>query len=214
MGRGIRRGVMGGTFDPVHEGHLAMARKAREVLGLDRVELMPCFDPPHKSLGHITPASDRLAMVALACAGDPHLIPSSREIRRRGTSYTVETLREMRSQLPGDELFFLMGADSLEELGTWVEPEEIVRLARLVIFNRPGHALDSPPSFLEGRVVRPGEGKGEAGEAWILEMPPAPVSSTAIRRAAAGGGTLTGLVPPAVAEYIEKCGLYREPRSR
>jgi nicotinate-nucleotide adenylyltransferase len=214
MDRGIRRGVMGGTFDPVHEGHLAMARRAREALGLDRVELMPCFDPPHKSLGEITPAADRLAMVALACGGDPGLVASSREIRRRGTSYTVETLREMRGEHPADELFFLMGADSLEELGTWVEPEEIVRLARVIVLNRPGHALDTPPPFLEGKVVRPGEGDGEPGEAWILEMPPAPVSSTAVRRAAAAGEALTGLVPPAVAEYIEKCGLYREPRSR
>jgi len=205
---------MGGTFDPVHEGHVAMALRAREALVLDRVELMPCFAPPHKSLGEITPAADRLAMVALACAGDPGLAPSSREIRRRGVSYTVETLRELRAEAPGDELFFLMGADSLEELGTWVEPEEILRLARVLIFNRPGHGIDTPPPFLEGRIVPPGEGSGDPGEAWILEMPPAPVSSTAIRRAAAQGDALTGLVPPAVAEYIEKCGLYREPGSR
>jgi nicotinate-nucleotide adenylyltransferase len=210
----MRRGIMGGTFDPVHEGHLAMARSAREGLGLDRVELMPCFDPPHKSLGEITPAADRLAMVALACAGDPGLVPSSREIRRRGVSYTVETLRELREEAPGDELFFLMGADSLEELGTWVEPEEILRLARVLIFNRPGHGIGHPPPFLEGRIVPPGEGSGEPGEAWVLEMPPAPVSSTAIRRAAMREESLAGLVPSPVAEYIEKCGLYREPRSR
>jgi nicotinate-nucleotide adenylyltransferase len=205
---------MGGTFDPVHAGHLAMARSAQDLLSLDRVELMPCFDPPHKSLGEITPAADRLAMVALACAGETGLVPSSREIRRRGVSYTVETLRELRAEAPDDELFFLMGADSLEELGTWIEPEEILRLARVLIFNRPGHGVESPPSFLEGRLVRPGEGSGEPGEAWILEMPPAPVSSTAIRRRVAEGGTLTGLVPSAVAEYIDKCGLYRELRSR
>jgi nicotinate-nucleotide adenylyltransferase len=210
----MRRGIIGGTFDPVHRGHLQIARTCLAALELDRVELVPCFLPPHKSRPGLTPAPLRLAMVALACAGDPRLVPSAREILRGGRSFTVDTLREMRAEAPGDELFFLMGADSLEELDTWIQPEEITRLARVVALNRPGHDLGRAPGFLRGRVVPAGRDAGAPGEVWTLEMPPLAVSSTEVRETVARGEAPSELVPAEVAEYIEKCGLYRGTGSR
>lgn len=210
----MRRGIIGGTFDPVHQGHLQIARTCREALELDRVELVPCFLPPHKGRPDLTPAPLRLAMVALACAGDPHLVPAAREILRGGRSFTVDTLREMREESPGDALFFLMGADSLEELGTWVQPEEISQLARVVALNRPGHDLGRAPGFLRDRIVPAGQGSGAPGEVWTLEMPPVPISSTEVRETLARGGSPSELVPARVAEYIDKCGLYRGTGSR
>jgi nicotinate-nucleotide adenylyltransferase len=203
---------MGGTFDPVHVGHVDVALRAREALDLDLVELVPCHLPPHKGREDLTGAAHRLRMAELACKDSVGLEASAREIERGGVSYTVVTLRELRSEAPADEVFFLMGADSLAELDTWLEPGEIVRLARVVVLNRPGHPLRVPDA-LEAPVVAAAEGTGAPGEIWTLEMPPADVSSTEIRRLAATGGSLAGLVPAAVAQYIEESGLYRE-RSR
>ncbi|MDZ7372538.1 MAG: nicotinate-nucleotide adenylyltransferase [candidate division KSB1 bacterium] len=194
----MKLGLYGGTFDPIHLGHLITAEFAREALGLQKVLFVVAAQPPHKQSTVATPAHHRLEMVRRALSSNPHFEASDLEIRRGGISYTVETLEFVRRRwnLQRDELFFLMGQDSLADLRNWREPERILSLATVVVFRRSHTPLhDVPPSYLA--AVR------------ILETPLIEISATDIRNRVRQGRSIRYLVPDAVAEYIERHGLYR-----
>lgn len=204
----MRLGLFGGTFDPPHDGHLAVARAARDQLGLDRVELIPTRVPPHRHAPSAS-APDRFAMVALAVLDEPRLVPSPREIVRDGVSYTVETLERLATQRPEVEPFLVLGLDSYLDLPNWKQPARITELAHLVIAPRPGARLalreeDRP------RLAAPGAHTSAGGprRVFVLEMEEVPLSATALREALARGETpIRGLCGP-VLRYVRKRGLY------
>ena len=200
----MKIGILGGSFDPIHLGHLAIAEAAREKHGLDRVLLVPAGRPPHKS-GDLAPAADRLAMVRLAVEGRPGLEASDIEIQRPGPSYTVDTLEHMGRILPGAELYFIIGADSLHEFFGWRNARRILELARIVTVTRPGWPADFDPASFPGvpeETIR-------RMEADRVEIHGVPAESTRIRAAVRGGEPIDRDVPASVAEYIRRRGLYR-----
>ncbi len=207
-----RVGLFGGTFDPPHAGHLAVACAARDALDLDVVELVPSSVPPHRRAPGATPA-ERLEMVRLACAGEPRLVASDREIRRDGTSYTVDTLRELAHDHPGAELFLVLGADSYDELPTWRESAEIVRLAHLAVLPRPGaHGVLRLRPDDAARLRAPGDPRPAEGTAvFAVPMPLVPLAARDLRaRLARGEDPGAGLAAP-VFGYIRERGLYGWP---
>ena len=194
----MRIGIYGGTFDPIHVGHLITAEYARELLALDQLHFVVAAVPPHKTGLPITPAEDRFEMVRRAVASNPHFLPSDVEIRRGGRSFTVDTLRELRQSLgvTREELVFLMGQDSLADFATWRQPERILELATVVAFRRPNVPLDGVPEVFLQRIR-------------LLETPLIEISATEIRRRVREGRSIRYLVPDEVAEYIRQRGLYR-----
>jgi len=199
-----RLGLFGGTFDPPHLGHLALAEWARDALRLDRVVFMPAGDPPHKRGRALSPVSARVAMTRLAIRGHRGFEVSRLEADRRGPSFTVETLRALRDQQPGVRWFLLMGEDSLADLATWHEPAAIVRLATPVVAARPGARARRAARAFGRRVV------------W-LDNPGLEVSSSVVRARARLGRSIRFLVPDAVANYVARTGIYRgaaSPRRR
>ena len=188
----MRRGVYGGTFDPPHLGHLVAASEACEALALDRVLWVPSAVHPLKGGAVRTPPGLRLEMVKAAIADDPRFAADDLELRREGPSYTADTLRELRAREPGAELFFITGADILRELPRWREPEQVLRLATLVVVSRAGEAL-------------PESGGVPARAVPITRVD---VSSTEVRRRAAAGRSIRYLVPGAVRAIIERERLY------
>ena len=195
-----RIGVFGGTFDPPHVGHLALAEWAREALDLDRVLFVPAARPPHKRGKRMSPAGDRLAMTRLAVRGNRAFAVSAIEVRRTGPSYTVDTLRALARAHPGAAFWLLMGEDSLREFHTWHAPEAILELARLAVAARPGvRASRGPARFPRGRVV------------W-LRNPELPISSSEIRRRARAGRSVRYWVPDAVARYLAAHRIYARTR--
>ena len=187
----MRLGLFGGSFDPVHNGHLALAACCAEQALLDEVWFVPSAVQPFKQQGPVAGDADRCAMLRLAIADRPGLVLSTLEIDRGGVSYTVDTLREIHRQRPDDDLFFLMGADTLRDLPGWREPEEVARLATPLVVQRPGE----PEALTEVTHLR-------------VDMPPTDVSSSAIRERLARGEGVEGLVPAEVAAYIAEHGLY------
>ena len=193
---GVRVGVLGGTFDPVHNGHLALAAAAREELALDEVLFVPAGLPWRKASREISSDEDRLAMLRLALADEPAYRISMLELERDGPSYTGDTLEALHAERPDDELLFLMGEDALTDLPNWVRPERIVDLAKLAVARRAdgGHGASGGE-----RVV------------W-LKMPLVPVSATDVRERVRRGESIDGMVPLPVAKYIRERGLYRGDR--
>jgi nicotinate-nucleotide adenylyltransferase len=199
----MKIGILGGSFDPVHLGHIAIAEAARDAHGLDRVLLVPAGRPPHKS-GELAPAADRLAMVRLAIEGRAGLEASDIEIRRPGPSYTVDTLEELKRAHPDAALFFIIGADSLHEFFGWRNTRRILELARIVTVTRPGWQADFDPASFPGA---PAETIRRI-EADRVEIPGVPAESTRIREAVRRGEPIDREVPAPVAEYIRRQGLY------
>jgi len=201
----MRLGIYGGSFDPVHYGHLLLAECCLETLCLDEVWLIPAAVPPHKQTRERAPGKARLEMLELALSGHEQLRASPLEIERGGVSYTVETLAAIRQQHPVASLFLLMGADSLHELPTWREPARICELAIPAVVRRGG----SPqPDFT---VLAPLVSPARLAEirAAQVEMPLIELSSTALRQRAANGHSLRFRTPRAVEKYIETHALYR-----
>lgn len=195
-------GILGGTFDPPHNGHLLIAHAARRALGLTRIVFIPAKQPPHKLHETVSPLADRLAMLELALQAHPEFVISLVEVERAGPSYTVDTLRELRRAVPPPaEIFFIMGMDSLENLPTWREPQAIVQLCKLAVLKRPGYAVDW--DALEAKAP------GVRDRVVLIAAPETDVSASQIRERAAAGGSLEGLVPPAVAAYIRAQHLYQ-----
>ena len=201
-----RVGILGGTFNPPHIGHLVCAEDARDQLGLDEVLLMPVHRPPHKeAVGDPGPAA-RLLLCELAVAGEARLRASSLEVDRGGPSYTVDTLRVLHDRSPEDELTFIVGADMAQSLGTWREPAEVLRLACLAVAGRDGVAA----ADVEQALAPFHDGSRLA----FFEMPRIDVSSSMLRRWIAAGRSVRHLVPEAVAAAIDEHGWYRDTAPR
>jgi nicotinate-nucleotide adenylyltransferase len=195
----VKLGIMGGTFDPIHLGHVAMAEAAAECVGLDRVLLIPAGVPPHRAAATAS-ASDRLAMVRLAASGHPRLEVSDIELRRAGPSYTVDTLRALARERPGSELHLLLGWDAARDIGAWHAPEEVLRLARPVVVSRPGYPVPTERDLAAAGI--------EPTWAILCDVPTPEVESTDVRRLVEQGASLAGLVEPAVEAYLRRHRLY------
>jgi nicotinate-nucleotide adenylyltransferase len=198
----VRLGVLGGTFDPPHVGHLILAEEARTRLQLEKVLFAPAGDPWRKAGQEVTPVEHRLAMVRLLLASDPDFEVSTLEVEREGPSYTVDTLEALHQQYgPGLELYLILGEDALHDLPNWKEPARIISLAWLAVAPRPAErgwamaGLEAAVPGLSERIV-------------ALPMPIIDISSTALRERARAGLSLRHLVPLAVEEYIRRHGLY------
>lgn len=199
----MKLGILGGTFDPIHHGHLAAAAAAEAALGLDRIVLVPSRVPPHRSLPDGSTAEQRLAMVTLAVAGRPGWSVSRLELDRDGPSYTFDTLAALGRG--GDELFFILGADAFADIATWSRYPAVLDLSHFVVVSRPGITLDS----LRERVPSAFNRDASAGtRVMIVESSTPDISSTEIRHRARTGASLRGLVPDAVADYISTHHLY------
>lgn len=200
----MKIGILGGTFDPVHLAHLLLAETCREECGLDQVRLLPASNPPHKQGETISPAKQRIAMLEFAVAGFPEFVVDRREIKREGLSYTWQTLTEFRDEFPDDELFFLMGSDSLRDLMTWKNPETIAELATLVAVNRGPISEEQMNAYLEPlpEVIRKA--------IRFVQMPAVDISASEIRDRARAGRSLRFLTPRPIERYIVEQGLYRE----
>ena len=199
-------GILGGTFNPPHVGHLVMVQEALDQLTLDRVWLMPVAQPPHKEALDDPGADVRLELCRVATAGDPHLEVCDLEVRRGGASYTVDTLRALHDRVPEHALTFIVGGDMAYSLPTWREPEAVLGLARLAVAERDGLRREDIARRLEplhsgDRVV-------------FFEMPRIDLSSSAVRRRIATGRSIRYLVPDPVAGAIEDRRLYRQAAGR
>lgn len=197
-------GIMGGTFDPIHVGHLAIGEEAREALGLERVLFIPAGVPPHKPSAGVTPAEQRVEMVARAIADNPAFELSTIELERSGPSYTVDTVEELARTRPGVELVVILSAETFAELTGWHEPDRLFDAARIAVVPREGYPAPDP-AWLDRAFP------GRASRVAYLEGPRLGLSSTAIRSRVAAGRSIRYLVPDTVATYIDDHGLYRTP---
>lgn len=198
-------GVFGGTFDPIHFAHLAVAEAARDELGLRRVLFIPAAEPPHKPGRPITPVEHRLAMVEAAVADNPGFEVSRIEIERGGPSYTVDTLAALRERAPDDQLALILSAESFADLPTWHQPERILELAAVIVAPRDGYlAVDT--EFVGRNVPL------ASARAVYLDGPRIRMSASEIRDRAAAGRSVRYLVPDAVAAYIGDHALYQDQR--
>lgn len=191
----MKIGIFGGTFDPPHIGHQIVGWHVLQEVGLDQLLFVPCATPPHKQDRQVSEGGHRLAMLRLLTQDNPSLGVSDAEIQRGGISFTVETLREFKRLQPADQLYFLLGMDNLLEFATWKQPEEIVRLATLVVMTRPGFPMKRSHGF-------------PAGERIVCEVPAIGVSASMIRERVRQGKSIRYLVPAEVEEYIQREGLY------
>ena len=204
-------GILGGTFDPIHLGHLALARAARSSLGLDEILFVPAALPPHKLGRPISPATDRLAMVELAVEGEPATAVSTIELDRPGPSYTIDTVRELldraeRADQPVD-VTVILSAESFADLPEWHSADRLVELATIAVAPRPGHPLPEP-------TARADRLPGLVGRLAVIHGTLPDISASKIRARVAAGRPIDHLVPPRVAAYIEEHHLYREPSMR
>lgn len=202
----MRAGVFGGTFDPIHLGHLAAARSIRTTLKLDKVIFMPAGQPWMKAGTVVSPVKDRVEMVRLAVARHKTFEISTAEADRPGPSYAVDTMETLRVRLGSrSDLFFLLGSDALMDIAKWKKPERLIQLCRLVAFARPGCRLPGTEA-LEAAVP------GISGRVIFVQVPQLDIGATDIRRRAAEGQSLQRLVPRAVERYILEHGLYGAAR--
>ncbi len=202
----MRIGIFGGSFDPVHYGHLLLAEMCREQCELDEVRLVPAAIPPHKQGKGRAADEHRLEMLNLAVGGHQSIVAWDVELQRGGVSYTIDTLRTLRAEQPEDELFFLMGADSLFDLPSWREPREICEIASIVVVNRPGSA-DVDFSVLDDII--PAERQAVL-QRLVVNMPQMGISSTEIRDRIATGRSIRFQTPRAVEQFIEAASLYTD----
>jgi nicotinate-nucleotide adenylyltransferase len=192
-------GVMGGTFDPIHHGHLVAASEVADRFGLDEVVFVPTGQPWQKSEREVSAAEDRYLMTVVATASNPRFTVSRVDIDRGGATYTTDTLTDLHRQRPGSELYFITGADALAQILSWQKLDELFDLAHFVGVTRPGYELDDH-HLPDGSVT-------------LVEVPAMAISSTDCRRRVADGRPVWYLVPDGVVQYISKRGLYQEPSS-
>jgi nicotinate-nucleotide adenylyltransferase len=192
---GLRIGIMGGTFDPVHHGHLVAASEVQVRFGLDEVIFVPTCRPWQKTDRKVSAAEDRYLMTVIATASNPRFSVSRADIERGGTTYTVDTLHDLHDAYPDADLFFITGADALEQILSWRQAEELFSLAHFVGVTRPGYRLDD--THLPN------------GSVSLIDVPAMAISSTACRERVASGLPVWYLVPDGVVQYISKRDLYR-----
>lgn len=189
----MRIGILGGTFNPIHLGHLILAEQAHDRLSLDKVIFIPTYLPPHKSGKGVLSAEHRLNMVKLATKGNPHFEVSDVEIQREGKSYSIDTLKHIKEKYPESKIYFLIGQDIVSDLKTWKDIDEVLKLAVFVVFNRKGYPQ------VESEVP-----------CRSLEMPVIDVSSTFLRKNIRSGHSVKYLLPDAVEKYLEKEKLFKD----
>lgn len=207
-------GILGGTFDPVHRGHLQLAQDAMRALGLDALRCIPAGQPPHREQP-VAPPADRLAMAQLAMRAAPGCAVDDAEISQSGPSWTIRTLERLRTELPDSALVLIVGADAFLGLSSWHRWEELLHFAHIAVANRPGHSLDEqamPPALAtiwrQHQADEGGLREEVAGRVVSFTITPCPVSATAIRQALRQGRPISDQVPPAVEDYIHQHHLY------
>jgi nicotinate-nucleotide adenylyltransferase len=188
----MKIGILGGTFNPIHIGHLILAEEAREKLHLNRVVFVPAYLPPHKDSEDIALARHRLAMVRLAIRGNKHFSASDTEIRRDGRSYTIDTIRDFKRSFPKDDFYFLIGSDLLKYLAEWKDLKDILRIVKFIVATRPGYPLEGIPSYIKTMAIRAVD-----------------ISAFEVRECVREHKSFRYLVPEAVYQYIIKKGLYK-----
>jgi len=187
----MKIGILGGTFDPIHNGHLELAKAAVTSLGLDKLLLMPCYSPPHKTRKDIASAQDRLEMVKLAIKGSSDYEASDFEIKHRAVTFSIDTLKCFKKDHPKDDIFFVIGSDSYRDLTNWKNYSELPKLAKIAVAQRPTHEARS----LDKAVL-------------AIDMSSSEISSSEIRHRIRRGEDISGLVPKDVGEYVKKRNLY------
>lgn len=191
-----RLGILGGTFDPIHSGHLILAEQLKEELKLQKVIFIPSANPPHKENYFVSSAKDRLKMVKIAIRDNPDFLISDIELKREGKSYTIDTLTQLKKLYKDYGLFFLLGSDAIDELPTWKEPDKIFQKVKVVVALRPGfNRIDPENRFVRRSLVVPINGLN--------------ISSTQIREKIRIGKSIRYLVPPGVEKFIRSKRLYR-----
>jgi nicotinate-nucleotide adenylyltransferase len=224
----MRLGLLGGSFNPVHNGHLAIARQTRESLGLDRILFIPTSLPPHKPSSSLAPAPDRYEMVRLAIASDPSLAISDVEIRRPGKSYSIDTVRLLQQEYGAQaQLLFLIGLDAFLDFPSWRDPQILLGLCSFVVLSRPGLSFRSLstvallppipyPSLADLDAERISRIEAQVGTQRLicLKLPPSPISASDIRARIRQGLPVANLLPPSVESYILQHHLYQEDRDR
>ena len=224
----MKLGLLGGSFNPVHNGHLAIAHQTREALGLDQILFIPASHPPHKQSCSLAPAQDRYEMVRLAIASDPSLAISDVEIRRPGKSYSIDTIRLLQQEhVAHTQLFFLIGLDAFLDFPTWREPLTLLELCPFVVLSRPGLSFrslstmallppvqQSPLADLDTGLISQLEVPLGKQRLICLQLPPCAVSASDIRSRIRRGLPMANLLPPLVESYILQHHLYQEDRDR
>lgn len=188
----MRIGILGGTFNPIHIGHLILAEEIREKIGLDKVIFVPANFPPHKDDGNIASSSHRYAMIKCSIKGNKFFSVSDIEMKRPGRSYTIDTIKEFNRVYPEDELYFITGSDLLNYLEEWKDLNEIIKLVKFIVATRPGYALEEIPSYIRTVAIRAVD-----------------ISAFEVRQAIKENKSFRYLVPEAVFAYINKKGLYK-----
>ncbi|MDD5155450.1 MAG: nicotinate-nucleotide adenylyltransferase [Candidatus Omnitrophica bacterium] len=188
----MKLGILGGTFNPVHLGHLILADEVREKMRLDRIIFVPTYLPPHKESSDIAAAADRYKMIKLAIKDNRHFDVSDTEIKRDGRSYTIDTIKEFRRANPADELYFITGSDLLNYLEEWKDLSEIIKMVKFIVATRPGYPLEKIPSYIQTVAIRAVD-----------------ISAFNIRNCIKENKSFRYLVPEAVYKYILKRKLYK-----
>jgi nicotinate-nucleotide adenylyltransferase len=188
----MKIGILGGTFNPVHIGHLILAEEAREKLGLNKIIFMPTALPPHKDNLNIAPAIDRLKMLKLAIKSNKYFAVSDLEIKRQGRSYTIDTLNELKHKYALDELYFIIGSDLLKYLNEWKDLSQILKMVKFVVATRPGYPLEKIPDYIQTLPIRAVD-----------------VSGFEVRACVAGNKSFGYLVMDKVFDYIKRKNLYK-----
>ena len=188
----MKIGILGGTFNPIHVGHLILAEEAREKLLLDKIIFVPAAMPPHKDISDIAEAQNRFAMLKLALKDNSHFCVSDIEIKREGRSYTIDTIREFKKLYPNDELYFIIGSDLLKYLDEWKDLGEIIKMVKFIAATRPGYPLEKIPSYISTLPIRAVD-----------------ISAFEIRSAIKGNKSFRYLVPDRVFDYINRRKLYK-----
>ncbi len=193
----MRSGLLGGTFDPIHNGHLIVAEAVRSDFNLDRIFFIPAAVPPHKDSRELSPENHRLEMVHRAIMGNEHFKVSDFELKSCGISYTINTIKwfKQSSSYRNDQFFLIIGADSLLDFHTWKDPEEIFNTIKIIVMKRPGFDIDNVKSEFRNRVI-------------VADVPMIEISSTNIRKRVREGKSIRYLVPEKVEEYIKMKRLY------
>ncbi len=188
----MKIGILGGTFNPIHLGHLIMAEEVRQKIDLARVIFIPTNFPPHKENGEIIEAGHRLKMLKLAIKGNPYFFASDIEIKRGGRSYTIDTIKQLNKIFSGDELYFIIGSDLFKYLGGWKDLKEIIAQVRFIVATRPGYPLENLPDYIT-----------------TIDIRAVDISAFEIRQCIKRGCSFRYLVPEEVRSYIIKKGLYK-----